>query len=380
MRAQWRTIAALALGVMGIAANAHAQTTAEPPSAPEESPERTAALEVEPSAGERRPLRIGVAGNPPFVVRGPDRVEGIALEVWAAIADRLGVDYELVPLATSGAAVDALAAGQVDAAIGPISITADRARRVAFTQPYWEADLAILAPVEGVSGWDRFAPFASRAFVVGVLSLAAILLLVGTLLWLAERKQNDTFPMAASRGIGEGVWLALVTMTTVGYGDRVPLTRAGRVITGVWMVVAMITASSLTAGIATALTLSQLEHARIETADQLRGLSVATVDGTTAARFARRHGARVIGRADAASAARAVASGDADAAVFDRPILQYVLREHPELQLRLSDASYEPQRYGFAFPVGSELRHEVSITLLELIETGHTESIAASWL
>ncbi len=90
-----------------------------------------------------------------------------------------------------------------------------------------------------------------------------MLLGVGTLLWLAERRDNpEQFPATPVRGIGNGVWLALVTMTTVGYGDRVPITTAGRVMAGVWMVIALISASSLTAGIATALTLSQLEPRR----------------------------------------------------------------------------------------------------------------------
>ena len=41
---------------------------------------------------------------------------------------------------------------------------------------------------------------------------------------------------------------------------RVPLTLAGRIITGVWVLVALITLSSLTTGIATAVTLQGIKR------------------------------------------------------------------------------------------------------------------------
>ena len=209
--------------------------------------------------------------------------------------------------------------------------------------------------------------------------LLVILTLVGTLLWFFERKPNDQFPKTPLHGIGVGIWLALVTMTTVGYGDKAPITLAGRILTGIWMVIAMLTASSLTAGIATALTLAQLDRGTISSADELADRRVAVIDGTTAELFARRHRARVIEVADVGEAVERLDGGDVEAVVFDRPILQYHLGQHDELELTLSSEEYEPVGYGFAVPLYSPLLRELDVHMLALRESGQLDAIAAEY-
>jgi voltage-gated potassium channel len=75
-------------------------------------------------------------------------------------------------------------------------------------------------------------------------------------------------PGANITSFGDAMWWALTTVTTVGYGDRYPVTPEGRVIGGVLMVVGIATMGAVTAAIA-----SQLINPRtVGTDDRTREL------------------------------------------------------------------------------------------------------------
>ena len=66
------------------------------------------------------------------------------------------------------------------------------------------------------------------------------------LVWAAERHRNsEQFPTNYLSGIDDAMWWVLVTFTTVGYGDKVPCTPAGKIVAGVWMILALAQSSIL---------------------------------------------------------------------------------------------------------------------------------------
>lgn len=334
-----------------------------------------------PGAAPSKELKVGVAGSAPFVVHDKNTIDGIAIDVWESAALRAGIRYSIVPAPSVAEGINLVASGQLDMLIGPVSITAQRAQKAAFTQPYFHAALAILAHPAEYSFWDRLSAIFQKSFFVGVGILLLVLFVVGTLFWLAEFRHNEAqFPRNPIHGIPNGVWLALVTLTTVGYGDRAPVTVAGRMLAGVWMLFAMIGASSLTASIATTLTLSHLDRGQVDSVDELRRRKVAVVSGSTGETFARRHGAVLVQAANVTEALAKLSAHEADALVFDRPALQYFLRNSADNKMLLSEASYEPQGYGFVLPLGSPLEHRLNIALLELEERGEIDRIAKQWL
>jgi polar amino acid transport system substrate-binding protein len=327
-----------------------------------------------------KPLVIGLAGTAPFVEEGT-MPTGISVEIWQRIAEELDVPWRGVPFDDMQAALDSLRAGKLDAVVGPVSITAERATYIRFTQPYFSSGLSIATRKADVTLWGRVKPFFSRRFFIALSVFLFILAVVGTLLWLAERKANpDQFPPDPARGIGNGMWCAIVTMTTTGYGDIAPKTFRGRVVAGAWMVTSLAFATTMIAGIASVLTLTGLGSSGIRDAGDLAGKRIATIGGSPAEEFVLAHGGKVTRIAEVADGFSLLERGKADAFVFDRPQLQYFLQKHPDTEVQVTTAEYERQGYGFAFPPQGDLRHEVNVTLLGLQEAGEVDRICRKWL
>ncbi|MGK7904675.1 MAG: transporter substrate-binding domain-containing protein [Hormoscilla sp.] len=335
---------------------------------------------VMPARAEK--LRVGIAGAPPFVINNDSNLEGISIDIWKEIASAEDIEYELIVQNNTQATLKAVADGELELAIGSISITASRLEEVDFSQPFFLAEIGVMIPSETPSLWSRIRPFFGVAFISSVAILIGCIFLVGNLLWLAERRRNDQFSWEYWSGVGNGMWFALVTLTTVGYGDFAPITRTGRIISGIWMVLTMVTVSSLTAGIATTLTLS-LSHQGGEPLghpSELKEIPIAVVSGSTGAKWANYYQAQLIQKNRLKDAIALLEAGQVEGVVFDSPVLKYYLQQHPETDLRLANFAVSTETYGIALPLESPLLRQFNVRLLKMQQDGTLQEIKAKWL
>ncbi|MBU1486503.1 potassium channel family protein, partial [bacterium] len=78
-----------------------------------------------------------------------------------------------------------------------------------------------------------------RNILLLLLVLLLLILAGGTLAFFFEKGVNEGL-----RSLGDACWWAIVTLTTVGYGDKVPLTLGGRLV-GVFLMFAGISLITL---------------------------------------------------------------------------------------------------------------------------------------
>ncbi|WP_339923950.1 transporter substrate-binding domain-containing protein [uncultured Cyclobacterium sp.] len=326
-------------------------------------------------------LLVGVAGSEPFVYGEGQDVSGISVEIWEELAAKQGWNYYFKSFNTVDDALHSLEQGALDIVIGPISITSNRVEKYRFSQPFYNSSLAIVSRSEKQGYWDKIKPFFSIKLLIAVFVFLFILAIVGTMLWLAERNHSkDQFPNDPIDGIGNGMWLAIVTMSTTGYGDKAPITLTGRIIAGSWMIISIIFATSMVAGIASTLTLSSLGKSPVSNIEQLVNKNVATISNSPSQIFLKERYAKPVEVFSLEEAISKLKKKEVAAVVYDRPQLLFYLKNHGDEDLFMAEAEYYKQGYGFAFPLQSNLVYEVNRALLELAEDQDTDEIIDRYL
>ena len=320
-------------------------------------------------------LIVGTKVAPPFAMKSPDGVwQGISIELWRRVADRMELEYELreMDLPTL---IRSLEDGSIDAAVAALTVTEERESRFDFSHPFHSAGLGIaVRPSPGGRWFSVVRRFVSFEFLTVVAVLSLLLLIVGTIVWLFERKRNAVqFGGKPSQGIGSAFWWAAVTMSTVGYGDKAPVTLGGRILGLIWIFAGIILISAFTAAITSSLTVSQLEAA-VRGPEDLPRVRVATVAETTSSRYLRRRGIAHYTFASPREALDALVNSRVDAVVYDEPILRHMALTSPR-PVRVLPTSFEPQNYAIGLKANSPLREPMNRAILHVLDEPEWEPV-----
>ena len=310
-------------------------------------------------------LRIGTKEAVPFAIRDDDGSwSGISIELWRAIANELELRYEFLELSLNEI-LAGVESGELDAAVAAITITHEREQRIDFSHSYFHSGLGIAVAPRQRSGWSAVVRRVfSAVFLEIVLGVLIVLLISGILLYFFERKRNrEQFGRGMTKGISNGIWWAAVTMTTVGYGDKVPKTPGGRVVAVVWMFSAIILISMFTASVTSALTVSQLESS-VRGPRDLRRARVATVADSTSSQYLLRQGFAFQSYRTVGECLELLQQGKIDAVVYDASILRYLVRRDFPGAIHVLPATFELQNYAIALPADSPLCERINQAML----------------
>jgi len=319
-------------------------------------------------------LVVGVVDAPPFAMAVDGQWTGLAVDLWQMTAEQLGIAYRLEAMRDFEALLTAVEAGRVDVAIGPTVITPELQRVMDFTIPYLHAGLSIATAPPSLGNWLYAIgqAFSSRAWVA-IAGLLLLALVFGAVMWRLERHRNaDSFGGGALKGIGEGVWWAASTMTTVGYGDRTPVTPAGRFVGIVWMLASIVLIAAFTAMVTSALTVNQLRPV-IRSVHDLGHDAVGAVRGSDAEHYLARHGLDVVPFDDLESGLAAVVAGELIAVVGEGPSLSYLARTAFRGKLAVAPHAFDYSYLALALPNDSPRRRALNVGLLRVLRSSDWE-------
>ena len=347
------------------------------------TPSRALAVDGRTAPGK---LRVGTAVAPPFAMKTSDgRWEGLGIELWQKIAAELDVEYEFAEFESIEQVLEAFKKKELDL-VPAMAITESLETDLDFSNAFIESGSAIAVRTDGSGkrlrhfGRSLVDRLFSLDFFLIMLFLTMLSLVAGVLVWLFERHRNsEMFGGGLHKGLGQGIWWAMVTMTTVGYGDKAPKTLGGRLVGLVWMFASIIIISSFTASITTTLTVSRLESS-IKGPKDLANKRVGTVPHSTSAIYLKEHGIAVKHYPTVLAALQGVSKGEVDAAVYDAPIMRYLAKSKLGGKVQVLPVTFERQDYGFALPNDSKLREEINRILLKKINEPAYKNLVKRYL
>lgn len=364
--------------------SAHCSTKAGPPLSPLRLALPVLALLVfwtAPAAAEK--ITATTYAREPLVYDYQGKFEGFYIDLWANLAKRMGVtDYDFKLVDSPEALKKLVAEGKVELAFNGVEATDALGPDMALSFPFLDVDMRIMVPSVGPPPPERVLRmlgrlfFSKEAFYI-VAALFGLALLAGFTVFRLEKRVKAQRPDGVD-SLFHGLWWAIETLTSVGYGDfrlRAKLSKMFGIVfmligTCLFAVVVSVLTANLTIGGA---------RSSIRDIGDLRGKRVATegVD-TEDPRLASLRIVPVHCR-DLTEAAEAVLAGKADCVVGPAPLLNWYLQTQGGSDFMLVGKSLHHAFFGFAVNTRRLDVNKLNQAILGLLRDNELDPIIQKW-
>ena len=338
-------------------------------------------------ASAQTPAKLTILTKPiaPFVMRSDGKLVGFSIDLWDELAARTGfaTHYEYVD--TLKELLDGIQQNKADLAIAAVTITKAREADADFSHSYFHSGLQVMVANEesniGTVVWATIKSIiSSSTFLYGVGIFLGFVFFAANIFWLLERRHNSQISKSYFVGVWDAFWWSLVTVSTVGYGDTVPKTHGGRLMSVIWIIFGYLGFAWFTAVVTSTVTVSQLTGS-IGGPDSLGGRMVATATSSTSAHWLRQNvpSAKLLEYKNINGAYDALIAGKVDAVVYDAPSLLYFSNNQGKGEVHTVGSVFHKEEYGMIFPNQSPIREKINLALLELFEDGTHAQLMEKW-
>ncbi|KAL3744057.1 hypothetical protein ACJRO7_013327 [Eucalyptus globulus] len=346
---------------------------------------------VMPKTGKR--MRIGVPIKKGFkelvgVELDPETnatiVTGLCIDVFKAAIDLLPYEviFDFIPFPSSVTVgyyedlIHHVYLQQVDAAVGDITITANRSSYVDFTLPFTETGVAMIVPIKtsrSTNMWIFLQPLTVDLWLV----ICAFFVFTGCVVWKIEHGNNNEFKGPLAQQIGMAMWYSFSTLF---FAQREKLiSNLSKVVIIVWLFVVLILTSSYTANLSSMLTVHQLqslpEGESVGIPFYSSVIQPVLINSSDKTSFPLLHTVE-----DYANVLREGSRNGGVAAIIDEiPYVKLFLSKY-SAQYTMAEPLYNNTNgFGFAFPKGSPLVHDISASIAKLREDGKLYMMSQNW-
>ena len=316
-------------------------------------------------------LTVGVYIHPPFVMLENGSFTGMAVELWEWLAGQLDLESEYVELSTINELVDAVEAGAIDLALTNLTISRDRAERVDFTHPWFDAGQRIMVSEDRGAGFrDVVGGLRESGHLRAYAWIAFVIVIATVLVTLFDRHFDKDFPRRWRDGFAESFFTVMSVATSGKPPSRKNLLGwIGRIWQGLWLVCGIAVLAYVTSSVTSVMTTLSLTN-QINSVADLPGHAVGAETGSVSEEYAREQGLDVRLFAHTQEAMEALLAGEVAAIIGDAPVLEYHAHINPQQPVSVVGPIFAPDKYGFALPLHSALTRPLTVELIGAHESG----------
>lgn len=324
-------------------------------------------------------ISVGVYVSPPFVMKDDSGgYSGMAIDLWEDVAQDQGWQFDYIEHPTFGALVGSVEDGELDVAVTNLTITQDRAERIDFTHPWYDAGMRVMTLEGSGSSGAMWSAMRQSGHLRAYAFLGLVLLMSTWALTIFDRRFDKDFPKKWGDGLAESFY-HVMSIATSGKAKRNNLFGSpGKVMAAVWMVCGVAVVAYITSSITSVMTTISLTR-QINGVGDLPGRTIGVLEGSTAEQYAQSVHFDFRRYTGIDSATQALNDGSVIAVIADAPVLEYYVHTRPGSGAAVVGETFNRDKYGFGLQHGSGMTKPLSIQLIGMHESGRLEELRARY-
>ncbi|GLT85188.1 hypothetical protein SLE2022_033840 [Rubroshorea leprosula] len=280
--------------------------------------------------------------------------------------------------------IDQVFYGKYDAAVGDISIIANRSLYVDFTLPYMASDVVMVVPIKNNSNTNALVFLEPLTGDLWVMS-TCFFVFIGFVIWVLEHRISEDFRGPPSHQVGTSLWFSFTTLVFA-HQERV-VSNLSRFVVIIWCFVVLILTQSYTASLTSLLTVEQLQPTVTDVNELLKtGENVAINKGSYIGGLIQQlnfnsANVKTFNTSDDLDElfTKGSANGGIAAAFMETPSVNAFLDKYC-MKYTTAGPTIKTGGFGFVFPKGSPLIADVSRAILNVTESDKMREIENKWL
>lgn len=321
-------------------------------------------------------LKVGVHEISPLVIKSGDTYSGFDIETIESVTQNMNLVIEYIHAEHFVDLFKMIDSGEIDAGMGGVTINYNRELNYDFPYPYKKSGMGILIRDEGESDiMGALAIVFNGSFKKIWVAFLLMIVLAAHIVWFTERGSpafNDKYIL----GIWEGLWYSIVTVTTVGYGDKVPQKALSKFVAVFVMLIGIGVAGIAMSQLSAVMNVQMVKYT-INSPKDLKGKKVAVVALTTSEEVAEKYHAEKVISKSVDESVLMLEAKRVDAVVFDAPTLQYYAMNNPNLTT--VGGIFDIQDYGILLPKNSKYKEQLTLNILKLKSTEKYDKMLTKW-